>query len=480
MNSQPTDASPIDTTTDDALGTGDATALAQRIADGSVTAADAVAAALTRLQAVEPAITATTDLRADAARREAGGPRLATGPFAGVPTFIKDNTDLAGLPTGHGSRAVPPRPATANAPFVDQMLATGLIALGKSRLPEFGLTATTEFTQAPPVRNPWRPTHSAGGSSGGSAALVAAGVVPIAHANDGGGSIRIPAACCGLVGLKPSRGRVVTHPMARNLPINIVADGVVTRSVRDTAAFFCDLERQRPAQGLEPIGSVTAPGNTRLRIGWFTARPDGSEAHPDCIAAVEHAAALCESLGHDVRPMTSPLTPRRADDFLLYWAMLAASLTWGGRWLVGPGFRRRDLEPLTRHLARHFLGRIHRFPGALRRQRRALKDYRAETAGFDVVLSPTLGHPPAALGELDPALDFDTAYARLRQYAAFTPAANVCGTPAITLPLWRTRERLPVGVQFGAGLGQERCLLELGYALEAADPWPLTPGDTGA
>lgn len=468
----------IDSTTDDALGVDDATALARRIAEGSVSVANAVDAALARLDTVTQDLNAITHRDDDAARAAAAAVNGGQ-PFAGVPTVIKDNTDVAGLPTGHGSRAVRAVVARSNAPFADLMLSTGLIALGKSRLPEFGLTATTEFSQQLPVRNPWDTRCSAGGSSGGSAALVAAGVVPIAHANDGGGSIRIPAACCGLVGLKPTRGRVPMHPMARGLPINIVADGVLTRSVRDTAAFFAAVERTWPASDLAPIGHVTEPGNRPLRIAMFTQRADGSPAHPACVAATEHAAALCESLGHTVVAQPSPLTPQRAEDFLLYWAMLAMSIRWAGRGLFGRGFQAARLEPLTHHLAQHCLRNLHRLPGAIRRQRRAGLIYAQETAGFDVVLSPTLGHPPPELGWLSPALDFDIARERLQDFAAFTPVANVCGTPAISLPLWRTDQGLPVGVQFGAAAGGESTLLALALALEAADPWPQTPRAAG-
>ena len=193
----------VHTSSDDALGNDDAVGLAARIRAGEVSPLEAMDAAIARLESVEPELDAVACKRLDVAREAARCLRVTpdSPALAGVPSLIKDNTDLAGLPTRHGSRAVSSRAVEADAPFAEQFMGTGLIPMAKTRLPEFGLTATTEFSQDPPARNPWNTAHSTGGSSGGSAALVAAGVVPIAHANDGGGSIRIPAACCGLVGL---------------------------------------------------------------------------------------------------------------------------------------------------------------------------------------------------------------------------------------------------------------------------------------
>lgn len=455
---------------DDALGTDDATGLAARVARGEVSASELVEAAIARLELAQPQLHAMAEPAFDLARAHAGQPT--SQPFAGVPSIIKDNLDLTGLPTRHGSRAVPDQRATSDSPFCQQFKAIGLIPLGKSKLPEFGLTATTEYAEGEPARNPWHLNHSTGGSSGGSAALVAAGVVPIAHANDGGGSIRIPASCCGLVGLKPSRGRLVDNPMAKSLPVNIVADGIVSRSVRDTAGFFAAMEAQHRNTKLPAIGHVQGPGKERLRIGVVTDLPDGGSAHDECVAAVQQAARLCESLGHNVEAMTSPLTPQRADDFLLYWAMLAAGVAWAGGVTVARGLESDKLEPLTWQLADHFRRNMHRMPGALWRLKRGPQLHAKLTRGYDVMLTPTLGHPPPELGWLKPDIAFEDAWARLRSYAAFTPSDNVCGTPAITLPLGASRQGLPIGVHFSAGLGQERRLLELAYALEEAAPWP--------
>ena len=467
---------------DDALGADDATALAARVSRREVNAEELVAAALARLEDAQPALQALAEpgfeLALEQARTQSHGQagKLASMPFAGVPSVIKDNLDLAGLPTRHGSRATPQQTAGQDSPFCQQFKALGLIPLGKSKLPEFGLTATTEYGQGEPARNPWGLGHSTGGSSGGSAALVAAGVVPIAHANDGGGSIRIPASCCGLVGLKPSRGRVVVNPMAKRLPLNIVSDGIVSRSVRDTAGFLAGMELQHHDPALPRVGLVEGPGKTRLRIGMVTDLPDGGPADAQCVAAVERAAQLCETLGHSVEPMASPLTPQRADDFLLYWAMLAAGVAWAGGVTVAPGLKSDQLEPLTWHLAGHFRRNMHKMPAAMWRLKRAHRVHEKLTRGYDLMLTPTLGQPPAPLGWLKPDLDFTQAWQRLREYAAFTPSDNVCGTPAMTLPLASTDQGLPLGVHFSAPMGQERRLLELAFELEDAAPWAQFAG----
>ena len=464
---------------DDVLGDDDASALAERIAAGEFTPGQAMAAAIDRVEAADATLNALACTRFDAARREAeaADTRLsAARAFPGVPSAIKDNTDLAGLPTLHGSRAVKPRPAKADAAFARQFLATGLIPLGKTRLPEFGLTATTEFVADPPVRNPWDVTRSAGGSSGGAAALVACGALPIAHANDGGGSIRIPAACCGLVGMKVSRGRVIANDLSKGLPVDLISDGVVSRSVRDTARFFAAAERYWHNPKMPALGEVDGPGDTRLRIGVYTNLPDGEQAHPDCRAAVDAATHHCAALGHDLEVFDSPISPAMADDFMLYYGLLAGGLEYGGRWLLGPGFDKQKLDPLTRQLARHLRGNLLRLPGTLLSMRRMKKIFDDIFSRFDVVLCPTLGQPPAELGWLAPDLEFDVAWHRLRHYAGFTPLANTLGNCAISLPLHRNADGLPIGVQFAGPSGHEKTLLELAFALEQAAPWPRSTG----
>jgi len=367
----------VTATPTDALGNMDAIGIAEKIGAGEISAEQAVSAAIERLRLVEPQLNATTCERFDQALAQARAlaPQQRPLLFTGVPCLIKDNTSLAGLPTRHGSRGTPPAPVASDDEITRCFLGTGLIPIAKTALPEFGLTATTERSHGAPTRNPWNTAYSSGGSSGGSAALVAAGVVPVAHANDGGGSIRIPAACCGVVGLKPSRHRLPTLAVADKMPINLLAEGLVSRTVRDTAAFYADAERHYPASGLPAIGRVSAAGQQRLRIALCTDHPAGGDCDPEVIAAVEQTARVCEKLGHRLEQIPSPVPPRMPEDFLLYWARMAASINYVGRFAFGHGFDRRQLEPLTYQLSRHYVSRMWRSPGAIRRLRKFASGY---------------------------------------------------------------------------------------------------------
>lgn len=467
--------------TDDILGDLDATAIAEHIARGDFTAAEAAEAAIARIEAVEPELNAVVAeryelARADAvaldSRRQSAQDTAAV--FSGVPSLIKDNTDLAGLPTRHGSRGTPTQPAPKDGEFAQQFMATGLIPVAKTSLPEFGLTATTEFSQAEPTRNPWNTAHSCGGSSGGSAALVAAGVVPIAHANDGGGSIRIPAACCGVVGLKPTRDRLRNAAMVEKLPLNIVADGVVTRTVRDTAAFYASAEQHYRNPQLPEIGHVTGPNKKRLRIAVCAERQGGQRCDTEVTSAVERVASQLQALGHQVEFVESPVSEQMGEDFFLYWAMLAASLNFLGKQTLHRQFDRKQLEPLTQNLSKHFVKNAWRFPTAFKRLKGYNAIYEARFADVDVVLTPTLAKPPVPLGHLALDLDIETTWQRLQEYASFTPVQNVTGAPAISLPLLQSQAGLPMGIQLGAQRGQEKMLLELAYELEEAMPWSFS------
>ncbi len=245
-------------TDDDALGHHDAVGLADELAEGRVSIPELVEAALARTASVDDRLGAVAFADPDGARARAADPR--GGFFAGIPTYVKDNVDVAGMPTRHGTDAFEPRTSTVDGDFARMYLATGLVPLGKTRLSEFGFNAATEHPRQGPVRSPWSTAHTAGASSSGSAALVAAGAVPIAHANDGGGSIRIPASVNGLVGLKPTRGRLAQDALHRQMPVRIVSDGVLTRSVRDQAAFYREAERVYRNLRLPPLGDVGGPG----------------------------------------------------------------------------------------------------------------------------------------------------------------------------------------------------------------------------
>ena len=275
---------------DDALGDLDAVGLADAIRAGSVARADVVEAAIARTEAVAPALNGLAYQAFEQARATAQADP-AGGLFSGVPTFVKDNVDVAGQPTMRGTDAWTPQNAVADGEFTRLYLASGLTPLGKTQMSEFGFSASAEHPRLGPVRNPWDTDHTAGASSSGSGAFVAAGVVPIAHANDGGGSIRIPASCNGLVGLKPSRGRLPLDPELRRMPVGIVANGVLTRSVRDTAAFYREAERIWRNPKLAPVGDVTRPGRQRLTdrrgdpIGSARVQPPGARADTEVSGA---------------------------------------------------------------------------------------------------------------------------------------------------------------------------------------------------
>ncbi|WP_280188057.1 amidase, partial [Nocardia gipuzkoensis] len=304
---------------DDALADHDAVGLAELVRDGAVAPHELTAAAVARAQQVERLAAVAYPSYANPLL-----PAERTGTFYGVPSFVKDNTDVAGMPTNQGTAAFHARPARAHSGYTRQFLSTGLTVLGKSAMPEFGFNASTEPPHAAPTRNPWHSGYSVGGSSGGAAALVAAGVVPIAHGNDGGGSIRIPAACAGLVGLKPTRGRHVVSGLARTLPVDIVSEGVLTRTVRDTAVYAEAAERYWRNPALKPIGRVEGPATRRMRIALVLDNLAGPLADGPTRAAVERVAHVLESSGHSVEPVPLPFDAAIESAFLHYWGLLAA------------------------------------------------------------------------------------------------------------------------------------------------------------
>ncbi len=455
--------------TDDVLGACDAVAIADLVRRGEVSAAEVADATLARIAAVDPELHAVAgDLLPDACL---GDPAA---PLYGVPTLVKDNSDLAGLPTTHGSVAFDARPAQRDGAFVRQLLGTGLTALGKSRMPEFGFNASTEFMDAEPARNAWHTDYSTGASSGGAAALVASGALAIAHANDGGGSIRIPAATAGLVGLKPSRGRHIDGDLGKQLPINIISEGVLTRSVRDTAAYLAAAEDVWRNPALPPIGLVTGPARRRLRVGLLLETADGFSAiDAETRTAVERAATLLEGMGHLVEPIPAPVTPQFSEDFLQYWKLLAELVTVAGKVTFDRSFDTAKTDNLTLGLRRMHRESLLKTPGAvLRLRRHTQRDVARMFTRHEVVLSPVLAHVTPKLGYLAATLDADLLLERLRAYVAYTPLQNIAGTPAISVPLGSSTEGLPIGVQLSTAYADERTLLELAFALEEARPFP--------
>lgn len=454
---------------DDALADHDAVALANLLGNKEISQHDVVTAVIERANLLNPQLNA---IQLDCFEQAMQQPKHVIHRFfSGVPIFLKDNVDVAGLATQHGSQAVPKRPAKKNSAISDQILDQGFLLLGKSTLPEFGLNASTEYQDGTATRNPWDLAYSCGASSGGSAALVASGVVPIAHANDGGGSIRIPAAACGLVGLKPSRGRIKATDAANSLPINIISEGVLTRSVRDTAYFYAQMEKTFHPTGLASVGLVQHPSSRRLRIALVEQSITGT-VDSETQQSLQDSAKLLEQLGHRVDVFQLPLPQSFVDDFSHYWGSLSFLLQHMGKPLFGQAFQANRLDGLTRGLAALYQKNMLKTPLFIYRLKKLQQRYQAIFQHFDVLLSPVLAHTTPKLGYLSPELDFDTLFERIQNYVTFTPVQNVVGAPGISLPMgYSHAKQLPIGMQLSANIGDEKTLLQLAYEIEQAQPW---------
>jgi amidase len=464
----------------------DATGMAELVHTGQASPAELVDEAIGRLEKVNPELNAVIRTRFDRARAEVAA-GLPDGPFRGVPFLLKDLICYsAGEEVHEGMQVL--KDARWTAPEDQELSArfrrAGLVVIGRTNTPELGIVPTTEPVAYGPSRNPWNLDHSTGGSSGGSAAAVAAGVVPMAHANDGGGSIRIPASECGLVGLKPSRGRVPTGPDFGDIMGGLVCELAVTRSVRDTAGI---LDAVAGPQAGDPYAAPTPvrpyveeltvePG--RLRIGLQTTAFGGTVAtHPDCVSAAEAAGQLLESLGHDVVPSQVDALddPAFTDNFILIWSSGAAydlDHYWATR--LGRAITADDVEPLTWALAE--VGRSYTSPqfldarAKLQKSSRGVADWYAQ--GFDLLLTPTLAEPPPRLGEFDSPPDNPLhGLFRAAALVPFTPPFNVTGQPAMSVPLYWNDAGLPIGIQLVAPYGREDVLLRVAAQLEAAHPW---------
>lgn len=448
------------------LAAWDAVETAARIRNKDVSAAEVLEAAIVRGEAWKHLNAVVTPMH-ERARAKAA---VATGPLAGVPTFFKDLVAVEGVRLAWGSGASGEYVPTRNAPAVKAMEAAGLVALGKSATPELGLIATTEPLSFGACRNPWDVARSSGGSSGGAAALVASGVVPLAHGSDGGGSIRIPAACCGLVGLKPTRGRfdMEASPL---LPVNIAVEGVLSRTVRDTVAFW---EAVEPQLGKRTLPPITVPEEKRaLRIGVFVDSPIETTVHPEILAATERAAKQCEDLGHHVELIKCPYGRQAVDDFIKLWGFVAFTQVKFGWAAMTLGFEASQVEPWSREFSSVFTDDLSAAFIAIRRLRRFTQTWAEVMTKYDVVISPTLGELPPLLGHLKTDQPFDVVMPRLLSFTPFNALMNAAGAPAISLPLGRSTEGLPIGVQFAGAMGSEGVLLQLALELEAAHPWTL-------
>lgn len=463
----------------------DATAQADLVRARQVKPVELVDAAIARIERLNPALNAVITPMFDEARATAkalepdggaGGPDAGGPPFPGVPFLLKDlGAFYRGARYTAGSAFLRDWVAPFDVEVVRRFRRAGLVVLGKTNTPEFGLLPTTEPRAYGPTRNPWDVTRTAGGSSGGAAAAVASGMVPVAHASDGGGSIRIPASCCGLFGMKVSRGR---NP--RNPDFGLGVDHVVTRSVRDSAALLDAIAGPGPGDPYwapppaRPFREEVGADPGRLRIAFTTAAPTGVPVDPDCVAAVEAAAALCAGLGHEVTEGAPAFDgPALARAFTLLWTALAASSMDLLAELTGRTPTADQFEPYTWALAE--LGRQRtavEYLQAVAHLQSVAAAFAAFFTDHDVWLTPTLAFPPPPLGRFDPPDDNPLLpMARSGAFVPFTPVANAAGLPAMSVPLAWNAAGLPIGVHFVGRFGDEATLFRLAGQLEAARPW---------
>ena len=455
----------------------DATAQAALVRSRQVKPTELVEAAIRRIERFNPAINAVVTTMYDEVRRAAGTAEI-DGPFGGVPFLLKDlGAPYAGVRATSGSRYLKDFVPPEDSELVKRYKRAGLVTLGKTNTPEFGLLPVTEPRLFGPARNPWDTSRTPGGSSGGSAAAVAARLVAVAHGNDGGGSIRIPASCCGVFGLKPSRGRMPgTHALAGFLG----TAHVLSVSVRDSAALLDATAGQNAGApySLPPPDvsflSETQPQPGRLRIAFSSRSVTGVVFHADCVAALRDAAALCQSLGHEVVEAAPEIDGERFKQAFdtVWFAQLAAGLE-----LATANFGRRpagdDLEPLTwavyeagkQFSATQYLGALDAFAS-----------FAATTAAFfaehDVWLTPTVGIPAPEIGFMDASKEAAESLERKAYVLSpVTPLFNLTGQPAMSIPLYWNDAGLPIGTHFAARAGEEATLLRLAAQLEQARPW---------
>lgn len=475
------------------LGSIDAVETARLIRQGDVELRDVVMAAWTRIRALDPALGFMVHSfdPEEAIERAEDGPEAA--PLRGVPFLFKDELELAGRPMTLGSRLLSGFEPAATHPAATRMLSAGLVPLGRTKMSELGLLPITEPAAYGPTHNPWITGRSPGGSSGGAAAAVAAGAVPIAHAADGGGSIRIPASACGLVGLKPSRGRLPAAPS--DPPAAFVVHGCLSRTVRDTAAFLQAVSAVRPSSSRLALPPTHPPSDRRLRIGitrtgMFDEEPDAAVAQ-----ALDDAAETLRRAGHAVERVDPPVdVPAFTAAFRVLWAagagvflrrvhqaLLEKAPDWTRSVLDRDGlFRalvslpRRRVEPFTLRLARW---QDSMTPSALwlaeQNFARMESDFSEFFSQWDLWMGPTLMRPPVDIGGLETSGSDDDVEQSLLSYVGWLPVANATGLPAISVPSTPAPDGQPLGVQFMAPWGADQRLIDVASELERLAPWPL-------
>ncbi len=459
----------------------DATAQAGLVRRKEVTASELLDAAIARVEQLNPELNAVVTPLYEQAK-EAASTVSGDAPFSGVPFLLKDLvSEYAGAPRTDGSAFVAGHYVSpVDSELVRRYKRAGLIILGKTNTSEFGLLPTTEPHRFGPTRNPWNTRLGTGGSSGGSSAAVATGMVAAAHANDGGGSIRIPAACCGLVGLKPTRGRNSLAPHYGDIAGGIICEHVVTRSVRDSAAILDATAGPMPGDPYAldapdcsyAVEAGRDPG--RLRIALDTRSLSGLPAHADCAAGAEAAARLCEELGHEVVEASPAIDGKRL--LKTFGAVLTAYLCWNiDDWAlrIGRTPSVEDFEPVTWRMYQNGLRQsAGDYLLAVEQMQQISRDFAGFFSNREIWLTPTLARPPVPVGYFEYAPnERDRFFARLAEYTGFTLIANATGQPAISLPLHWNGDDLPIGVQLTGRYGDEATLIRLAAQLERARPW---------
>lgn len=457
----------------------DALGLAELVRKKEVSAVELVDEAIHRTEAMNGELNAVITEMFDHARKLALKP-IAGGAFSGVPFLMKDFVaEVAGVPFFEGSHFLDGYIPKTDSELYRRFSKAGLITIGKTNLPEFAIGATTEPKRFGATHNPWDLSRTPGGSSGGAGAAVAARIVPMAHGNDVGGSIRIPASCCGLVGLKPTRGRTTLAPHYGDIISGYFVEHALTRSVRDSAALLDAIEGPGIGEPFEiprpkrPYLEEVEKPCEKLKIGFSAVTPLGDALDPECEKAVTDAAALCADLGHEVVE-ASP-----SYDAMAFWTQYTTVLASGVAWAVADWARRLNKE-LTEETFEPFVwafterGRSLSAPEyllAIQDVQGHIRDISSFYATHDLWLTPTLGQPPVELGTLIYQGDPFELRRRMAQFSPYTYIANATGQPAISLPLHWTEKNLPVGVHFTARHNSEDVLIRLAGALERAKPW---------
>ncbi len=442
----------------------DAIGQAELFQRGEVTGAELWEGCMERIAALNPLLGAVVCLATQRASPKAG-------PLAAVPFLMKDASPWPGMAWTLGSRLFRERVTQQQTEYGTRLVDAGLVCAGKTALSEFGLLASTESLLSGVTHNPWDLARSPMGSSGGSAAAVAAGNVPLAHANDGGGSIRAPASACGVFGFKPSRGRTVVANRGSSDFTEMTSEHCVTRSVRDSALFLSLTEDRTLA---EPVGFVRDPIGRRLRIGAWTQMMSGTDPGPAVLGAHADAMQLLTDLGHQVETISAPCfeAPRIGEAFYLIAAAAIANVVQTIDRVRREPVQQDELEPFSWGLLAALEAHG---PDALPQARavvaKAVQTYREATRGFDVLLTPTLGTEPPLLGHLSPVLDTKLLLERTAGVLAYTPIHNAAGCPAMSVPLYWSENGLPIGAHFAAAPGHDALLLGLAYELERARPW---------